>query len=84
MLAPPERRAATRARQARHRERRREGIRVFTLEARYDLIVGGLIDAGRISERDALDHCNIERVLSEMLTEWGRRYWREARAGNFP
>ena len=79
MLAPPARRAATRARQARHRARRRNGVRVFKLEASYELIVCGLIDSGRISERDALDHCNVERVLSAMLTEWGQ-HWREARS----
>jgi hypothetical protein len=76
MLAPPQRRAATRARQARHRARRRNGTRVFKLEANYDLILGGLIDAGRISERDALDHAAVERVLSEMLTEWGQHWAR--------
>jgi hypothetical protein len=79
MLAPSERRAATRARQARHRARRRNGTRVFKLEANRDLIVGGLIDSGRISERDALDHRNVERILSDMLTEWGQ-HWRAARS----
>ena len=79
MLAPPQHRAAVRARQARHRARCRNGIRVFKLEASYDLIVGGLIDAGRISERDALDHRKVEAVLSEMLSEWGR-HWGTARS----
>jgi hypothetical protein len=75
---PPRHRAIVRARQARHRERQRNGVRVFRLEANYDLVVSGLIDSGRISERAALDHRNIERVLSEMLTAWGKE-WRDAR-----
>src|SRR5262249_4518538 len=32
----------------------RNGVRVFKLEANYDLIISGLIDSGRISEHDAL------------------------------
>jgi hypothetical protein len=75
---PPHHRAIVRARQARHRARQRNGIRVFKLEANYDLILCGLIDSRRISERDALDQHAVERVLSEMLTEWGQ-HWREAR-----
>jgi hypothetical protein len=73
------RQARVRARKARHRARQRNGIRVFKLEASYDLVVGGLIDSGRISERDALDHDKVERVLSAMLTEWGQ-YWHQARS----
>jgi len=49
---------------------------VFKLTANYQLIVGGLIDAGKISERDALDHRNVERVLSRMLMEWGKHWSR--------
>jgi hypothetical protein len=47
---------------------------VFKLVANYELIVSGLIGSGRISERDALDHGSVERVLSAMLTnELARR-----------
>ena len=77
MLAPPEKRRATRARQRRHRERQRNGRRIFKLEADYALVVGGLIDAGKISESDALDHRKVEAVLSEMLTTWGES-WRDS------
>jgi len=71
-----DRHLAARARKARHRARQRAGLRVFRLTASYELIVGGLIDAGKISERDALKHSNVERVLSAMLTEWGKHWSR--------
>jgi hypothetical protein len=69
--------AAARARKARHRARMRRGERVFKLVANYELIVGGLIDAGKISERAALEHRKVEAVLSEWLTDWGRRWSRD-------
>ena len=72
----PRRLALARARKARSRARQRQGQRVFKLTANYQLIVGGLIDAGNISERDALDHRNVERVLSRMLMEWGKHWSR--------
>jgi hypothetical protein len=49
---------------------------MFKLVANEQLIVGGLIDAGKISERDALDHRKVEDVLSRMLTEWGKHWAR--------
>jgi hypothetical protein len=62
------------ARKSRQRARPRNGERVFKLVANYELIVSGLIGSGRISERDALDHGSVERVLSAMLTnELARR-----------
>jgi hypothetical protein len=71
-----DKRLADRARKARHRARQRNGEAVFKLIANYELIVGGLIGSGRISERAALDHGNVERVQSAMLTDWGRRWSR--------
>jgi hypothetical protein len=71
------RRAAVRARKARHRERQKKGERVFKLVGNYDLIVGGLISSGKISERDSLDHRKVERTLSTMLSEWGKHWARE-------
>jgi len=71
-----DRRLAVRARKAKHRARQRKGERVFKLTANYELIVGGLIGSGRISERAALDHGNVERVLSRMLMEWGKHWSR--------
>jgi hypothetical protein len=56
--------AAARARKARHRARQRKGERVFKLVANEQLILSGLIDSGKISERAALEHRNVERVLS--------------------
>src|SRR5262249_6117255 len=72
----PQRLALARARKARARARQRKGERLFKLVANEQLIVGGLIGSGRISERAALDHGNVERVLSAMLTDWGRRWAR--------
>jgi len=69
--------ALARARKARHRARQRRGERVFKRVADEQLIVSGLVDSGKISERDALEHRNVERVLSAMLTEWGRHWARD-------
>ena len=51
---------ADRARKARHRARQRKGIRIFKLAANEQLVVGGLIGSGRISERDALEPGKVE------------------------
>ena len=42
MLAPPEKRKATRDRQARYRARRRKGLAVFRLEASRDGAARGI------------------------------------------
>jgi hypothetical protein len=72
----PRRLALARARKARARARQRKGERVFKLVGNYELIVGGLIGSGRISERAALDHGKVEDVLSRMLMEWGKHWAR--------
>jgi len=76
MLAPLEKREATRARQARHRARRREGIAVFPLEANRNAVLAALIESGKLSEQDALDRRCVNAVLSKMLETWAE-HWRD-------
>jgi hypothetical protein len=75
-LAANSKRIAARARKARHRARQRKGERVFQLVGNYEFVVGGLIGSGRISERDALVHSRVERVLSAMLMGWAKHWAR--------
>jgi hypothetical protein len=80
-LDPPGPRARTSAarRQARVRQRRREGVHIYRLPLR-DICVEGLLDmmraSGRLSEREALDHHRVEAELARLLEEQGERWSR--------
>jgi len=76
MLAPPERKAQTRARKARHRQRVRNGSAVFQLEANRDAVLLALIESGKLSDQDALDRRRVNAVLSKMLQAWAD-HWRD-------
>jgi len=77
MLAPPDRRKA-RERQARARQRRRDGRRSVRFDVDYASAVTALIDSRRLTEGEALKHANVERAVSVVVAEWTRR-WREAK-----
>ena len=64
MLAPPQRRATTRRRQARWRARHREGRAIFKLELPHDHVVEALIVSRRLSEDAALRRSEVERELT--------------------
>jgi hypothetical protein len=56
-------------RQQRARQRQRDGLRIFRLECQHDQLVLALIESQRITERDALDHANVERAAAQVITE---------------
>src|SRR5262245_36407986 len=61
------------SRQARWRERQRNGHAIFKIGADHDAIVLGLIESGRISEADSLDRRHAERAISTVLEDFARR-----------
>jgi hypothetical protein len=70
MLAPPARRAASRARQAKWRERVREGRACYRLDLNCERVVWALIESGRLSEDAALRRSEIERELAAVVEQW--------------
>jgi hypothetical protein len=75
MLAPPQRREATRRRQARHRARQRSGIRVYPLPL-TDVCVENLILRfilnGKLTEAQAMQAMHLNRALADLIEEIGR------------
>jgi len=67
------------ARQARVRQRRRNGVHMYRLPLR-DVCVEGLLSmmiaSGRLTERDALNHQRIEAELARLLEAQGARWLR--------
>ena len=79
MLAPPARRAQTRARQARHRARQRDGVRIYRLPLRDNWVEGlitQMVLTGRLSESQAFNHQRVEAELAKLLEEQGERWSR--------
>jgi hypothetical protein len=75
MLAPPARRAADRRRQAKARERRRNGVRVYPLplsDRCIETLIMRFVLSGRLTERQALQPRQINRALADLLEEMGR------------
>jgi hypothetical protein len=70
-------RDATRRRQARFRERQRDGRGVFRLELHHDQIVEALLVSRRLSEDAALRREMVERALANVITEWAHRWLAE-------
>jgi hypothetical protein len=73
--AAPERHrrtAAARARKA--RARRRQGQAIFYIEGHEQRLVGGLLQAGRLTEAEALERPSVERELGRVLDDWARRW----------
>jgi hypothetical protein len=73
------RRSPAAARQARVRQRRRDGVRVYKLEI-SDRAVEGLITqlvtTRSLTEREALDHQRVEAELARLLEQQGERWSR--------
>jgi hypothetical protein len=66
---------ARRERSRRARQRQREGLAVFALEANRDGVLLALIESGKLSEADALDRRRVNAALSKMLGDWAA-HWR--------
>jgi hypothetical protein len=93
MPAPQDRRAATRAhqakkqgertsaarRQARVRQRRNNGQRVYNLALSDKAVEGFILRSilgGHLTEAQALAHANVEKVISAFVEEEGFRWSR--------
>ena len=64
------------SRQARWRERQRNGHRIFRIEAIEHDVINALIESKRLDERAALDHRAVENALAAVLQEWAARWSR--------
>jgi hypothetical protein len=62
-------------RQARWRQRQRNGSAVYKLELRREPIITALIASGRLSEREAEQHQVIEVAITHVVKDWAER-WR--------
>jgi len=71
----PARILARRERSRRARQRQREGLAVFPLEARRDDVLLALIESRKLTEAEALDRHRVNAALSRMLGEWAA-HWR--------
>ena len=76
MLERSPSRLAARARKA--RARRRRGLAIFYIEVNEARVVEALIEAGRLTEAEALERPSVERELGWVLDQWARR-WLEAK-----
>jgi len=74
MLAPPERKAQTRRRQARWRARVRDGRACYRLDLDRDRVIEALIVSHRLSESRALHRGEIERELTAVIEQWAARW----------
>jgi hypothetical protein len=73
MLARSDRRAV-RDRQARWRERQRDGRACYRLELSRDRVIEALLASGRLSEDAALRREQVERELACVIDEWAGRW----------
>jgi hypothetical protein len=76
VLVRPPSRPAARARKA--RARRRRGLAIYYIEANEDRMIEALLEAGRLTEAEALERPSVERELGWVLDDWARR-WLEAK-----
>jgi hypothetical protein len=61
-------------RQARWKARQRDGKVIVRLELDRDDIVLALLTSQRLTEAEALDHCQVERALGDIVAEWAHRW----------
>jgi hypothetical protein len=61
---------AVRARE--YRLRQKLGRRVFRLVLDEFAVIQAVLDAGRLSEEEALDHAAVETALAAVLESWAR------------
>src|SRR3954470_21915587 len=75
--APPrDRRAALRNK--RYRARTKVGRVILGLEIDEYRIVSALLASNRLTEREALDRCQVAREVSLLLSEWAGQWLPEA------
>ena len=76
---PPTRSSSAAVRQARVRQRRKNGQHIYRLVL-HDTAVEGLVEmfltTGSLTERETLDHQRLEAELARLLEEQGRRWTR--------
>jgi len=77
MLAPPQRREATRRRQAKWRARVRDGRACYRLDVDRDRAIEALIVSGRLSEDGALRRELVERELAAVVEQWAERWLKD-------
>jgi len=78
-LDPPPDVLASRERNRRSRQRRKEGLRVWQLELpdqAAEAMITALIASGRLSESEALDRRRVASELARQLVWWSE-HWRE-------
>jgi hypothetical protein len=61
-------------RQRRYRQRQQRGSVVYRLDVDRDVVLGGLLESGRLTEGEALRRQLVERALAEVLEEWAARW----------
>jgi len=62
------------ARQRRRRQRAQNGLCCFKVEGNHDRLVSALLEAGRLTEAEALHHDAVERELAAILQQWADRW----------
>jgi hypothetical protein len=67
---------ARRERSRRARQRAREGLAVFALEANRDDVLLALIESGKLTEAETADRRCVNAALAKMLAEWAA-HWRD-------
>jgi hypothetical protein len=74
MLAPPERKAQTRRRQARWRARQRDGLSYYRFPLPRDRLAEAMIVSGRLSEDASRRRSEVERELAAVIAQWMDRW----------
>jgi hypothetical protein len=61
-------------RQRRWRQRRARGVRRLSVDVEADEFTVALIEAGRLTEDEALDPVEVGKAASDVLSEWSHRW----------